>query len=232
MIIDPFSSHLPHWHPKKVFFKLLTIFGEGFARCIHNKITLPSRTFSILPSLPVINVSSEGGVTPIQIQYLLAALKYTDNLGGVVVEVGAYQGETTRVLANSSKRTIVAVDRYFPGWALAEPALTKFYENTSGLANVLLERKSSGEAVIQWRHGLAGLIFIDAQHNLVSTGFDIHVWSPLLLPGGLLALHDTDDFSGTRLAAWLASKKWPIWSHIENLTILQKPNTESKFECA
>jgi hypothetical protein len=227
MLIDPFSSDLPRWHPKRVFFKVAVAAGEVLARPLYERVAIADRFLTDLPPSPDNDARSALSITHLQLRYLLAAVQCSEALGGVVVELGAFQGQTTRALAMSTRRQVVAVDCYHPAWKMAQSALMRFHENTSNLMNVVLERNSSGESVREWRYGPASLLFIDAQHNFVNTSFDIHAWLPLLLPGGLLALHDTDSFAcaGTRLAAWLASKHLLLWAHIENLVILQKPTS-------
>jgi hypothetical protein len=57
----------------------------------------------------------------------------------------------------------------------------------------------------------------------VNTAFDIATWSPLLVPGGILALHDTDQeiFAGTRRAAFEAHghDRFELLAHPSNLTL-------------
>jgi hypothetical protein len=57
----------------------------------------------------------------------------------------------------------------------------------------------------------------------VNTSFDIVTWSPLLVPGGILALHDTDQefFAGTRRAAFEAhgEDRFELLAHPSNLTL-------------
>ena len=75
----------------------------------------------------------------------------------------------------------------------------------------------------RWRHGPASFLFIDAVHDYVNTAFDIATWSPLLVPGGILALHDTDQeiFAGTRRAAFetLGHDHFELLAHPSNLTL-------------
>ena len=68
------------------------------------------------------------------------------------------------------------------------------------------------------------LIFIDALHDYVNTAFDIEAWSSLLVEGGMLACHDTDQqcFAGTRKAVFEASSQFSLFAHPDNLTIFYK----------
>ena len=223
-MIDPFSSELAIYHPKRIFFKLYVIVMEWFSKKIFHKICIAEK---VIDAIPKYELDSRSGlsVTDEQMNYLLFALSETESLiGTVVIEVGAFRGETTSVLAEHTKRTVVAVDKYFSGWDLSASALSSFMDKTKIFDNVELERKTSGEAVSSWSRPMAGLIFIDAQHNFVNTHFDIETWLPKLVDGGLMAMHDVDqiEFAGTRLAAWLAIRKLTLWAHVDGLVICKK----------
>lgn len=139
----------------------------------------------------------------------------------VVVEVGCYRGGTTKCLARATNRTVAAVDPYI-GYGGAEAEFAKFQEKTAGLPNVVRERMTSGAASRSWRDGPVSLIFIDAVHDYANTAFDIEARSTRLVPGGVLALHDTDQlcFVGTRRAAFEALGRSTLLAHPENLTLL------------
>lgn len=223
-MIDPFSSELVIYHPKRIFFKLYVSVMEWFSKLIFHKICIDEK---VIEAIPKHELDSRSGlsVTNEQMNYLLFALSETESLiGSVVVEVGSFRGETTSVLAEHTKRTVVAVDKYYSGWDMSASALNSFMEKTKKFNNVEFERKTSGEAVSSWSYSMAGLIFIDAQHNFVNTHFDIETWLPKLVDGGLIALHDVDqiEFAGTRLAAWLAVRKLTLWAHVDGLVICKK----------
>jgi hypothetical protein len=46
-------------------------------------------------------------------------------------------------------------------------------------------------------------VFINAVHDYVNTSFDIEAWLPKLVPGGILALHDTDQAHPPNLAIFM-----------------------------
>ena len=222
-MIDPFSSHLHLFHPKRLFFKFYVLFAEAIARLLFSQTGIRFMEIRAVTKNRY-DRRSDLSVTDEQLDYLIHALHDTHYLSNtVVIEVGAFCGETTILLASRTNKKIVAVDKYFAGWPMAESALKTFHENTKVFSNVILLKKTSGEAVKAWTHPKASLIFIDAQHNFVSTWFDINAWLPVLTDGGLIALHDVDSacFSGTRLAAWLASGRLELWAHVDGLIIFR-----------
>jgi predicted O-methyltransferase YrrM len=224
MRTDPFAiKRLPKWHPRRLAFKSQTMRIEWESRRRYHRYALPEKLLANLPELPDSIDWQNTSVTPLQMQHLLHALALTESFAGtVVVEVGSYRGETTRCLARASSRTVVAVDPY-SGYGGAEAELDHFQQRIAGLDNVVLERITSGAAARQWPHGPVSFLFIDAVHDYVNTSFDIGTWSPLLVPGGILALHDTDQevFAGTRRAAFEAHSedRFELLAHPSNLTL-------------
>ncbi|MEO6809196.1 MAG: class I SAM-dependent methyltransferase [Isosphaeraceae bacterium] len=222
MLADPFAvKRYARWHPRRLTHKSLAMTREWHARRRFDQYALPRVLLPDLPPVPEADWSATS-VTPVQMQHLLHALKLTESqVGTVVVEVGCYRGETTKCLAQATNRTVVAVDPYI-GYGGAEAEFVRFQENTAGLSNVVHERTTSGAAARGWQHGPASLIFIDAVHDYANTAFDIETWSAHLAPGGILALHDTDQlcFAGTRRAAFEALGRSTLLAHPENLTLL------------
>jgi hypothetical protein len=91
--------------------------------------------------------------------------------------------------------------------------------------NVRHLKVTSGSAARTWNAGRIALVFIDAVHDYVNVRFDIFTWSKLLSPGGIVAIHDTDDlrFAGGRLAVFEASTHFELWAHPSGMVLLRKP---------
>lgn len=69
------------------------------------------------------------------------------------------------------------------------------------------------------------MVFIDAVHDFSNTWFDFHIWAALVKSGGLIALHDVDDFPGTNLACrkiLTKSNQYSLWGYCPNLAIVEK----------
>jgi len=221
MLVDPFSvKAYPRWHPRRLAFKTRSAAREWTSRRGYDRNALPTKVWGDLPDSPDVDWT-ETSVTPEQMGHLLKALEATEALdGSVVVEVGSFRGETTRRLARATRRTIVAVDPY-QGYGGADADYERFRSKVEGLPNVVHERRTSGEASRDWRHGRAGLVFIDAVHDYDNTSFDVEAWLPKLAPGGVLALHDVDQaiFPGTRRAAFELQGRLELLAHPDNLAI-------------
>lgn len=221
-MLNPFCVDLPKWHPKRVALKAYTLCLDKVASLFYRYAKLPDKSISGLPNLNR-NTQAPMSVTPLQAAYLLKAIEITESLGGVVVELGSFQGVTTAEFAANTRRWVIAVDPYYPGWRPAMDALDEFKKNTDSLGNVKLERKSSGEAASGWAHGEVSFLFIDSQHDFANTLFDFQKWLPLTCEGALIAFHDVDNDAcpGTRVAAWLAARRLSVWAHVDNLLILE-----------
>jgi len=224
MHTDPFVvKAYPRWHPTRLAFKSSAVLKERESRRGFERYALPEKIWADLPDLPEVNWD-DTSVTPIQMGHLLRALAMTEHLASTVaVEVGCFRGETTRCLSASTSRTLFAVDPY-QGYGGAEADFARFQAKTSGRQNVIHLPTTSGEAARNWNHPSAGFVFIDAVHDYVNTSFDAQAWLPKLVPGGILALHDTDQamFAGTRRAAFELLGHLELIAHPDNLAIFKK----------
>ena len=133
-------------------------------------------------------------------------------LRGPCLEVGSYCGKSTVYLGSACQRAggvLFAVDHHRgseehqPGEEWHDPEL---YDAASGRMDSFREFRrtltragledtvvpvvaSTRLAARAWRTPLA-LLFIDGGHSLQAALDDYRCWSPWLLPGGLLAIHD------------------------------------------
>ena len=225
MKTDPFAlKKYPKWSPQRLLFTLQARLIEKEAKLNFDRYALPSKINTNLPEPPAVDYQNTA-VTSTQMQHLLDAVSATEHLTDtVIVEVGCFRGVTTQALAKATARKVIAVDPYI-GYGGFEEDYAQFKKNTQLLSNVVHERKASGEAVKSWDYSPVSLVFIDAVHDYVNTAFDIEAWSSLLVEGGMVACHDTDQkcFAGTRKAVFeVLSSQFPLFAHPDNLTILTK----------
>ena len=223
MPTDPFSlKSLSRIHPRRLGFVAWARFQDWLAARRYERYAVPLKPPPDGP--PPRTPTADTAVTPDQYHILWSALRATESLAGTrVVEVGAFRGVTTAFLAAHTARPIIAVDP-FRGYGGSDDDLAVFRANIAGLATVTHDRRTSGEARAAWPFGrTVSLCFIDAVHDYANTRFDIAAWLPLVVPGGIIALHDVDvpGFAGTRRAVAELLPTCPLFAHVDNLAAFQ-----------
>jgi predicted O-methyltransferase YrrM len=134
---------------------------------------------------------------------------------GAVVEIGSYLGRSTAFLAAGSKAAgrekVVAVDHFRgspehqAGQAFASPTLARegttfhgFRDNLRRLDlgdHVTPIVASSAEAAGRW-DGPIRLLFIDGDHSYEESRRDFELWSPFVVPHGVVCFHDIRNWPG------------------------------------
>ncbi len=152
---------------------------------------------------------------------------------GPVVELGAFAGRSTIVLA-SAGRQVHSVDAW---GAVPDPALkdvdlpgmfAQFQANLrrAQVADYVTVHRGSTWDVDQTWHTRSALLFVDAGHEYAAVKGDLERWCPWLLPDGLLLMHDTlgANFLGvTRAAAELLRGGWRVVASAGSLVAFTRP---------
>lgn len=153
-----------------------------------------------------------------------------------LAEVGVFQGVTTRVLREvmSPAGTLFAVDPFFRNRLGFCP-----YER---IARREVGRTTRREAVVRWlamtgtdaarqpelAAGGLDFLFLDGDHSWEGVQADWEQYRPLLLPGGIVALHDSDGASEGCGAARFTKEvirgdaDFRVLEVVETLTILER----------
>ncbi|MFM8625833.1 MAG: class I SAM-dependent methyltransferase [Actinomycetota bacterium] len=141
-----------------------------------------------------------------------AALEAAPHADGPFVEIGSYCGRSTVWLgaaARTTGRTLFAVDHHFgseenqPGWEWHEPDLVDPRTGRmdtlprlratlvdAGLTDVVVTVVGDSPTVARaWSTPIA-FLFIDGGHGVEPARRDYEMWTPLVAPGGTLAIHD------------------------------------------
>ena len=142
-----------------------------------------------------------------------AAVRAAHNVADApFVEVGSYCGRSTIWLgaaARQTQRTLFAVDHHFgseenqPGWEWHDTSLVDsrtgrmdtlpFFRSTildAGLSDVVVTMVGDSATIAQhWSTPLA-FLFIDGGHGTEPATRDYLGWTPRVLRGGILAIHD------------------------------------------
>ena len=125
--------------------------------------------------------------------HLLSALRATEHIRQTaIVEIGSYRGETTRCMAQATSRHVFAIDPYI-GYGGANEDYRRFKSRTDDLPAVTHLKATSGFAARAWKGVPISLLFIDAVHDYVNVRHDFSVWANLVVGGGIVAFHDTDN---------------------------------------
>jgi len=222
---DPFAiKSIPKWHPLRLARTAAMRFSERMAARQFDQMAIPNQPLDGLSGIAP-ERRADTDVTANQMQHLLAALRATEHLQNTaIVEVGCFRGVSTREFALATSRKLIGVDPFI-GYGGSDEDYRIFQKNTEGVSNFHHERRTSGEAFRHWAYGPISFAFIDAVHDYANTSYDLAAWSSLLVSGGMVALHDTDNrqFAGTRKAAAEGLKTLRLYAHIPDLTILSKP---------
>jgi predicted O-methyltransferase YrrM len=219
MHIDPFHiKRFPKYHHKRLIYTSISRLQDLWSKYYFAEYELPIKLIDNLPEKP----SLEWADTQVESEharYLLYALHSTENLGGCVVEVGAWRGVTTALLAQNTKRDVIAIDP----WIGAPDNFDIFRGRTALYSNVLFLKNTCGQAYREWKYGEVSFAFIDAQHDYDNTTYDLMAVTSLMKPGGIIAFHDTDNisFAGCRRAVYEQAHHYRLIGHIQNLTLLQ-----------
>lgn len=130
----------------------------------------------------------------------LAAIgREVDNVHGLIIEIGSWEGRSTCVLANAIRpRPVIAVDTWqgSPGEISADLAAKRdvygqFVTNVKVLTsgNVYVARQNWREFVPTIKDPVA-LCFIDAEHTYTEVRDNIAAILPLMSPGGIICGDD------------------------------------------
>lgn len=128
--------------------------------------------------------------------YTLAEYAAQVNPPLVIVELGAYCGASTAVLASSSRVTVYSVDWH----AVGDGDNFQFAPDDNARFVNTLVRYNLGARVniINWDSQAfgkifdkeIGLLFVDASHSSEAVQADLDAWLPHMAPHGVVAFHD------------------------------------------
>jgi predicted O-methyltransferase YrrM len=142
----------------------------------------------------------------------LYSLAIEASRSGPCLEIGGYCGKSTLYLGLACKETgsiLYSVDHHRgseeqqPGQEYYDPDLYdeaegrvdtfRFFRRTieqAGLLDTVVPIVASSNLVARMWSAPLALVFIDGGHSYVTALTDYSSWSPHLMPGGILAIHD------------------------------------------
>jgi len=140
----------------------------------------------------------EGWMTETELQFLAIEASKHDN----IVEIGSWQGRSTRALIDNARGQVTAVDTFCG--SLKHPTWEKhllstkpenwlrgeFDKNMAGANNLRVMAMESLVAAEQLKDERFDMIFIDDDHETEECYAGILAWSRMLTEGGLICGHD------------------------------------------
>ncbi len=135
-----------------------------------------------------------GWLSTREARFLANAVKQTERLSGEIVELGSFCGKSTICLAQSNGK-VYAIDphegdtgeeKYFPTYKMLKANLKK--ANVASKVEPIV--KTSQAAAKTWKKRIR-MLFIDALHDEKNALRDFELWSRHVVPGGIIAIHDS-----------------------------------------
>ena len=133
-------------------------------------------------------------------QDFIKHLKDTQNLSEfVIVEIGAYTGQSTTMFADEAK-LVISIDPFINDYDDKDDACYaadiptevygKFLENINSYKNISHIRMTSDDAIKTLANLKVNLVYIDGVHTYDQVKKDIENYRHIVKPGGLLCGHD------------------------------------------
>ena len=117
----------------------------------------------------------------------------------IVVEIGSYAGDATKIFAKHFKR-VICIDPYQNGYDDNDGASYKFdmrivynqfeKEVLNKFKNVVHHKMTSEQAAPCFTNGWLDFVYIDGNHQYEYVKNDIEMWLPKIKKGGWLGGHD------------------------------------------
>lgn len=154
-----------------------------------------------------------------------------------IVELGSYQGGSTRALALATAQQVYAIDL----WDMRMPqegkghrnkkkravpfesteAFETFLEHAGNLNNVVWLKGDSLEFAKIWSQWISGL-FLDADHSSTATRANFKAWAPHVRPSGWVAFHDCQGFGVAKVIEEVIDDDWEHVTTVGSLYVARK----------
>jgi predicted O-methyltransferase YrrM len=159
---------------------------------------------------------------------------------GVIFEIGSWVGKSTVHLAAGSQEgsqvPVFAVDPHTGCTVHLEDGemdtLTKLKKNleSAGVQDLVTPIVKTSEDAAKTFDQPIELLFIDGVHFYEYVKLDCELWLPKLIPGGIVALHDTANDAGPKRAvaeAILTSRQYRGARNVSSITYATKAASSS-----
>lgn len=182
--------------------------------------------------VPGMLTPTEGGFL-----YQLAQL---ESRNGVIVEIGSWKGKSTILLASGSMKVggekVYAIDPHKPlaEEGYVEDTEAEFHKNIKAAGvqdHVVPMVMTSEEAAKGWSKPIR-LLWIDGDHRYEQVKRDFLLWSPHVVEGGIIAMHDTIRKKGPKRVLWeniFRCNRFQKISIVDNITAARKVKKNSPW---
>lgn len=210
----------------------------GFDRGAINYLGMKSRGKYPLPFREIKKIIQgvEGWLSEGEAKYLYSLASHGPGQGALV-EIGSWKGKSTIVLASGSsaagREKVYAIDHHkgspeHEGLGYKEIDTEAEFRQNIGIAAieeyVVPMVMRSDEAVQKWE-GPIRLLWIDGDHDYEAVRNDFLLWEPYVVPGGVIAFHDTYAWEGPRRVVEeyiLGSDRFSILGFVDAITAVKK----------
>jgi predicted O-methyltransferase YrrM len=126
-------------------------------------------------------------------------INYTNLTDAIMIEIGCYMGDSTKIFADSGKFTkIYAVDPWARGYDNRDPASRSDFKYVESVFNQFASeydiiekmKMTSNDASTKFANQSVDLVYIDGDHRVDAVKNDIRNYRSMICPGGYLAGHD------------------------------------------
>lgn len=163
-------------------------------------------------------------LTATKVSLLVDAINDSNKFNAPVVEIGSYRGATTCVLAAATTRQIYAVDPYI-GYGGNNQDECIFRQRAAQHQNITHLRLTSGQALARPECQSVSMVFVDAVNDYANFWFNCVCWMNRIMPGGLLAVNQVDEWPGPNLACrrlLRLKSRIAAWGYCEDLIVFKR----------
>jgi len=165
--------------------------------------------------------------------------KFDNKVKGEIVEIGSFMGRSTYWLAlgqkESKKGKVVAIDPHkgdlgeFTVNNICVPdggTFKKFKDNLKKreVLNFVSPMKMTSKTASKKFNKPIRFLFVDGDHKYEAVKMDIDLWSPKVVNGGIIAIHDSVNWDGPKkvVEEMKASGKYDNFVCVDSMTICRK----------
>ncbi len=149
----------------------------------------------------------------------LAIIRYTKAAKEDIVEVGTYAGGTAENAGQHTPEGLAwwAIDT-FEGFNDQKNPVLSYKNHLAKYGSIFNVQGDSREMGKFWKKSI-GFLFLDGSHYVDDVRRDFEVWTPWLIPGGIVAVHDSRGFDHGSV--------YPKFPSLNGFDLIHEPGPEA-----